>query len=204
MADETTLPQVTVTGTRVAAASFKISDFKSKVGQLVRPNLFRASLTGYSKIEGLTSGSLDNIDSTFEFRCEKAELPGRTIATVDDAVGGGPAMKLPYDVTYNDMVLSIICSADMKERIFFENWIDKIIGYGGSNHAGLLAYYNDYALGVKLFVEQLDEQGNILLGYEMHDVYPIAITPMNATWEETNTYQRFGVTLAYRHYTPYN
>ena len=33
------------------------------------------------------------------------------------------------------------------------------------------------------------------------DIYPIALTPMNATWEETNTYQRFGVTLAYRYHT---
>jgi hypothetical protein len=184
----------------VQNASFKLSDFKSKVGQLVRPNLFRATLAGYTKVAGMTAGTLENIDDTFEFRCEKAELPGRTIATVDDAVGGGPAMKLPYDVTYNDIVLSIICSADMKERFFFENWINAIVGPGGSGTAGLVAYYNDYALGVSLIVEQLDENGNVLLGYEMKDVFPTAITPMNATWEETNTYQRFGVTLSYRYY----
>lgn len=199
MADKE-FPEVVVTATRVQGASFKISDFKSKVGQLVRPNLFRATLTGYTKVVGVTNGNLANIDDTFEFRCEKAELPGRTLATVDDAVGGGPAMKLPYDITYNDMVLSIICSSDMKERLFFEDWIEAIVGNGKNSEAGLIAYYSDYALGVGLIVEQLDEKGNVLLGYEMRDVYPIAITPMNATWEETNTYQRFGVTLAYRYY----
>jgi hypothetical protein len=199
MADKE-FPTVVVTGTRVPNASFKISDFKSKVGQLVRPNLFRATLTGYTKVTGLTLGNLYDIDDTFEFRCEKAELPGRTLATTDDAVGGGTAMKLPYDVTYNDMVLSIICSEDMSERVFFENWINAIVGQAGSSQAGLVAYYNEYALGCGLIVEQLDENGKVLIGYEMKDVYPIAITPMNATWEETNTYQRFGVTLAYRYY----
>jgi len=37
--------------------------------------------------------------------------------------------------------------------------------------------------------------------YTCEDIYPVAITPMNATWEENDTYQRFGVTLCYRFYT---
>ena len=90
-------------------ASFKISDFKTSIGNLVRPNLFNATLSGYSKIVGGTdSGAFPDITNTFKFRCEKAELPGRTLATTEDAVGGGPSLKLPYDVTYNDMTLSII------------------------------------------------------------------------------------------------
>jgi hypothetical protein len=186
-------------------ASFKISDFKTSIGNLVRPNLFTATLSGYSKIVGVGAGitaDLPNIDSTFKFRCEKAELPGRTLATSEDAVGGGPSLKLPYDITYNDMTLSIICSTDMKERDFFERWINKIIGSGGaSNSGGLISYYADYALGVTLKVDQLDESGQSLISYTLHDIYPTGLTPMNASWEETNTYQRFGVTLAYRYHT---
>jgi len=192
-------------------ASFKISEFKSAVGNLVRPNLFTATLSGYKNIVGVgvgTTADLPNIDSTFKFRCEKAELPGRTLATSEDAVGSGPSLKLPYDITYNDMTLSIICSTDMKERDFFERWINKIIGSGGaSNSAGLVSYYSDYALGVTLKVEQLDESGQSLITYTLHDIYPTALTPMNASWDETNTYQRFGVTLAYRYHTyelPFN
>ena len=186
-------------------ASFKISEFKSAIGNLVRPNLFTATLSGYKNIVGVgvgTTADLPNIDSTFKFRCEKAELPGRTLATSEDAVGSGPSLKLPYDITYNDMTLSIICSTDMKERDFFERWINKIIGSGGaSNSAGLVSYYSDYAMGVTLKVEQLDESGQSLITYTLHDIYPTALTPMNASWEENNTYQRFGVTLAYRYHT---
>ena len=183
-------------------SSFKISEFKTSIGNLVRPNLFNATLNGYSKIVGGTdSGTFPDIVNTFKFRCEKAELPGRTLATSEDAVGGGPSLKLPYDVTYNDMTLSIICSTDMKEREFFEIWMDKIIGRGGRENAGLVSYYADYALGVSLKVEQLDEAGRTLISYTLNDIYPTALTPMNASWEETNTYQRFGVTLAYRYHT---
>jgi len=181
--------------------SFKISDFKTSIGNLVRPNLFNATLLGYKKIVGGLTGTLPDVDPTFKFRCEKAELPGRTLATSEDAVGGGPSLKLPYDVTYNDITLSIICSSDMKERKFFEEWMDRIIGRGGRTNAGLVSYYSDYALGVSLKVEQLNEAGTTLIAYTLQDIYPTALTPMNASWDETNTYQRFGVTLAYRYHT---
>jgi len=154
-----TLDTVTITGKRLEnSASFSLSKFRAGVGTLVRPNLFNATLVGYSKIQGGLSGSLPDIKDTFSFRCEKAELPGRTLATADDAVGGGPALKLPYDVTYNDITLSIICSDDMAERNFFEQWIDRIIGRGGRSNAGLVSYYSDYAVGVSLIVDQLNEK----------------------------------------------
>jgi hypothetical protein len=89
----------------------------------------------------------------------------------------------------------------MKERKFFEEWMDRIIGRGARSNAGLVSYYSDYALGVSLKVDQLNESGNILISYTLQDIYPTALTPMNASWEEPNTYQRFGVTLAYRYHT---
>jgi hypothetical protein len=193
------LGQVIITDER--PGSFKISQFKNAIKGVARPNYFDAILSGYTKVVGLKSGSLDNVDDTFRFRCERAELPGRTLATTDDAVGGGPAMKLPYDVTYNDIQISLICSEDMKERLFFEDWIDRIVGRGYTDNAGLLAYYSDYAQGVTMRIRQLDSNGDTLMAYQLQDCYPIALSPMNATWEETNTYQRFTVTMAYRYHT---
>lgn len=196
----TTLNSVTITGTRDSDL-FSISKFRTQVGNLARPNYFIAELAGYKTKLGA------NIDDTFKFRCEKAELPGRTLATADDGGGGGTALKLPYDVTYSDIQLSIICSEDMKERIFFENWIDQIINPAGYDtnevtyEPGLVGFYENYAKGISLVVTQLNAEGKALLLYELMDVYPIALTPMNATWEEVNSYQRFGVTLAYRYHT---
>jgi hypothetical protein len=182
------------------ASSFSVTNFKENIKSLVRPNYFEANLYGYTKVVGGLDGTLESIDSTFSFRCEKAEFPGRSLATVDDAVGGGPTLKLPYDVTYNDITLSIICSEDMKERTFFENWMDRIIGAAGDRFPGLVSYYEDYALGIGLSVKQFDAKGTSIFSYMLYDIYPIAISPMNAAWEETNTYQRFGVTIAYRYH----
>lgn len=190
--------RVDITGAK--SEFFSLSEFRAKVGNIARPNYFMAELSGYETKLGA------NINDTFKFRCEKAEFPGRTLATADDSGGGGTALKLPYDVTYSDMQLSIICSEDMKERIFFENWIDRIIipaGYDDPDkkyESGLVRYYDDYAKGIRMMIQQLDSKGKVLITYELIDVYPIALTPMNATWEEVNSYQRFGVTLNYRYH----
>lgn len=185
---------VEVVGGRGATnpASFKISEFKNALGKLVRPNLFRAQISGPLNI--------GNVSDTFSFRCERAEFPGKLVATTDDTGGGGPVLKLPYDITYNDITLSIICSSDMNERVYFENWINRIVTPAGKN-GGLIQYHSKYGRSYNLIVVQVDELNNTLLSWKLEDVYPIAISPMNAVWEEINTYQRFEVTLTYRHYT---
>ena len=184
MVAEVTLAPVTVTGAR-------ISDLRSSLGSIVRPNHFSVSLDVSATILAAVGF---NISQTLSLRCEKAELPGRTIATSDDT-SIGTSLKLPYDMTYNDIQLSIICASDMKERRFFEAWMRFIVKRNGT-----VAYYSDYAKGNTLTVSQLDDDGTSKLTYQCRDIYPIAITPMNATWEENNTYQRFGVTLCYRFY----
>jgi hypothetical protein len=188
----TEFPTVTVTASR--PANYAISNLRAKLGTVARPNNFSVKIN-------LANILTTSINDTFQFRCEKAELPGKTIATVDE-IGSGPTIKLGYDMIYNDIQLSIICAQDMNERKFFESWMDFIVKpFGVGGQAGTIAYYSEYALGNKLTVSQLNDFGESILTYECMDVYPVALTPMNATWEETNTYQRFGVTLAYRYYT---
>jgi hypothetical protein len=182
----------------------KISEFKDSIQKIVRPNLFYAELNGTDNLLINNNSSIPQIKDTFSFRCENAEFPGRTITTVDDVGGGGPALKLPYDVTYNDTNISVICAEDMIERIFFELWMESIVSTPQTRttgNAGLVSYHSEYARQTTLTIRQLNQQGDTIFWYKMHDVFPIAITPMNATWEEGNTYQRFGVTLNYRYYT---
>jgi hypothetical protein len=181
-----------------------LSEFKSSIQKLVRPNLFIATLDGTDNLPLNNYQTISQIKDSFSFRCETAEFPGRSLATVDDVGAGGPTLKLPYDVTYNDMNISVICAEDMIERSFFELWLDYIVSTPQTRrlgYAGLVRYHTDYARDVTLTIRQLDPKGNTIFYYTLWNVFPVAITPMNATWEETNTYQRFGVTLNYRYYT---
>ena len=172
----------------------KISDLRSSLGSILRPNNFSVSLSPSSALISAIGSTYGDISKTLSLRCERAELPGKTIATSDDT-SVGTSLKLPYDMTYNDIQLSIICAEDMIERSFFEKWMTFIV-----KRDGTVAYHNNYAKGNTLTVSQLDDKGTPKLTYVCRDIYPIAITPMNATWEENDTYQRFGVTLCYRYY----
>ena len=173
----------------------KISDLRSSLGSIMRPNNFSVSLSPSSALISAIGSTYSDISKTLSLRCERAELPGKTIATSDDT-SVGTSLKLPYDMTYNDIQLSIICAEDMIERRFFEQWMSFIVKPNGT-----VAFHSDYAKGNTLTVSQLDDGGTPKLTYVCRDIYPIAITPMNATWEENDTYQRFGVTLCYRFYT---
>lgn len=164
--------------------SFSLSDFKTRIGGIVRPNLWYAEI--------ITPTAIEMPD--FSFRCEASTLPGKTIATVDD-VGSGPALKLPYDINFNDIELTIICSDDMAERKAFEDWTDRIVDI-----TGRVGYHDDYAKNKMLHLTQMNEKGKKLIKYTFFHVFPIQISPMNLSWEETNTYQRFTVTLSYRYH----
>lgn len=202
---------------------FSISKFRQNVS-VVRPNLFFAEVdfppaliakinakqpvAGSAYVNNRSSTWYDSLltgdlNSTFRFRCEATELPGRTVATADEQ-SFGPAIKHAYETTYSDINLQIIASADMRERAFFEIWVENIVtntnfdadnAYSGSG--GLSKYYDDYARGqVRLY--QLSDRRMTLARYVLYNAFPIQISPMNLTWEETNTYQRFAVTMTYR------
>jgi hypothetical protein len=178
--------------------SLNIDSFRTNINVL-RPNLFYARLTLPSAIFSRS----DDI-SKLEFRCETTELPGRTVATYDDQ-STGTTKKLAYDVTYNDINLTIIASEDMKERRIFEKWINNIVNPSSHNSpngsGGLVKYYDDYAKGV-LTISHLNSNGDkVIAEYTMHSAYPIQVSPMNLSWAEFDTYQRFAVTMTYRYYT---
>lgn len=183
-------------------ASFNISNFRSQVSSLARPNLFMAKFANLPSVFSKTSYGIESVNETFEFRCERAELPGKSIATIDD-VHSGSTTKLAYDLVYNDITLTIIATNDMKDRVFFETWMDNIVVRGGQDNygaGGLVSYYDSYASNSILELFQLREDGSAAAKYTLYDIYPIQLSPMTLAWEEINTYQRFTVTMSYRYH----
>ena len=179
---------------------FSITSFKNNV-KVVRPNLFFAEVTLPPTIA--TAAGVNNFNQTFRFRCQATEFPGRTLATNDD-ISFGPTTKFAYDSTYNDLNLQIIVSEDMSERKVFETWMDNIVtksgATGGTGTGGFIRYYNDYAQGGKVTIYQVNDQRVQLAKCDLNGAFPIGIGPMNLTWEEFDSYQRFSVTIAYRYH----
>ena len=195
---------------------FSLSTIKSNL-KIVRPNLLfvEISLPTTLSVSGGTSTSASGgtstsasggasagvTTSTLKYRCESTELPGRTLATSDEQ-SFGSSVKHAYEVTYNDLTVSIIASEDMNERRLIETWMDNTVRRPNAtnNTGGLIKYYNDYASGT-VNIYQLNDQKKQLVKCTLNRVYPIALGPLNLTWEENDTYQRFAVTFAYRWHT---
>ena len=53
-----------------------------------------------------------------------------------------------------------------------------------------------------LFVEQLDRDDTILKSYVFRSAFPVGITAIDLTNEETTTIETFEVTWRYQHYEP--
>lgn len=178
---------------------FNISELKANLN-IVRPNIFYVNVTLPSSIFSRTDSLLIE---TFKFRCETAEIPGRTLATYDDQ-STGTTKKLAYDVTYNDLNLTIIASDDMNERYIFEKWIDNAVNPSSHNNGnasgGLVKYYSDYS-GGRVDIVQATDDGSTVCTYTLHNAYPIQVSGMNLNWSEFDTYQRFSVTMTYRYHT---
>ena len=206
MTTTTNAGSVNVQGSRLSndasfsrAGSFRLSDFRQAIGTIARPNNWYAQLLFGSGLFGTLGQNAQILLPNFAFRCERTTIPGRTITSIDDS-GAGPTIKIAQDVTYTDLEMTIICSTDMQERYIFESWMNIIVlpkHYGGG---GLVNYYENYALGNELRLDHMDDKGDVILRYELYDVYPTQISAMNLNWEENNTYQRFDVTLSYSSY----
>ena len=60
------------------------------------------------------------------YRCEGAQLPGRTFATTEQKIGSNPIEKYPYLTTFNDIDLTFIVDGDMQQKLLFDAWLNFI------------------------------------------------------------------------------
>ena len=165
-----------------------INDFKSSFKtDLARPNRFDVSIP-----VPLTLILYRNISERLTFRCESANLPGRTLATADQKIYN-ITEKFPYQTTYNDMDLTFIVSDDMLEKEFFDAWMEFINPSTTFN----MKYKGDYATTVT--ISQYDVTNKLSYSIELIDAYPIAVNQMDLDWSSDGTH-KLTVVLAYSYW----
>ena len=158
-------------------------------------------------VKTLTDASQNRTSKDMPFIIEAAEFPGRTISAVEDNYSG-PPISMPNDMTYNDITLTFLAAAGMRQRSFFDVWMEGMVVPGtyysfnksvpSSGRAGTVAYYDDCITSVK--IHQLSDTGQIIATTYLNNAYPTSMSSMNLNWEERDTYQRFTVTFNYRYH----
>jgi len=160
----------------------KISNIKSYFKELARPSRFDVLIVSP------TTGS-----NRLHFSCETAELPGKTFVTHDQK-HYGVIEKYPYQHSYNDINLTFIVSEDMREKLFFDQWMDKV---GSSKNSFNFNYKNEYTLPV--IITQYDLSNNPTYVVELIDAYPIAVNQLDLDWS-TDGHHKLTVVLAYTYW----
>lgn len=126
------------------------------------------------------------------YRCETANLPGRTMATAEQKTYG-PIEKFPYLMTYNDMDLTFLVDDDMKQKYLFDGWLDLINPYLNNNYG----YKEEYATTIT--INQYDVTNKLSYSADLIDAYPISVNQMDLDWSNEGLH-KLTVTFAYTYW----
>jgi hypothetical protein len=126
------------------------------------------------------------------FLCEQAELPGKTMLTVEDKLYG-PVRKIGYGQMFIDTTMTFICTAEgWAEKEFFDKWQNDIVDPDLFD----ASYYNDYTSDILLTTYKEDNSSSY--GIRFNEAFPLNVGAINLGWGQNNEYARLSVTFAYR------
>ena len=98
-----------------------INDFRASFStDVARPSRFDVSIP-----VPLTLLPYLGTSRQLSMRCESTQLPSVTYITTEQKTYG-PVEKHPYQIAFNDAELVFIVSDDMKEKLFFDAWMNLI------------------------------------------------------------------------------
>jgi len=126
------------------------------------------------------------------YRCESANLPGRTFGTIEQKTYG-PIEKFPYMNTYNDLDLTFIVDDDMNQKVFFDAWMSYINPLYNYNYR----YKSDYSTVIT--VNQYDVSNQLSYSINLYDAYPVSMNQMDLNWADEG-YHKISVTFAYTYW----
>lgn len=186
-----------------------INAFKGKlVGGGARPNLFECEIKFPA---GLTEVKEDE---DFRFMIKAAQIPGSTISTIAVPFRGR-TLKISGDRSFDPWTITIINDTNYKIRNAFEKWMNFMNRH--DDNAGVIT---PAAYQVEMFVHHLG-RGNVdnnttnarspktrdkmpvLKTYKFFGCWPSDVTPMDLSYDSSDTIQEFSVTLQYQWWDTY-
>jgi hypothetical protein len=167
-----------------------IANFKSSFNKdVARPNRFDVTINIPLILLPYVKDSRQ-----LSFRCEAADMPGRSLETTERKIGSAPTQKVPYRTQYNESTFIFIVSDDMAEKILFEGWIESINPTSNYN----FNYKSNYVTSI--LVNQYDVNNNLSYQAQLIDAFPIAVNQLDLDWS-TDGHHKLAVVFAYTNWT---
>lgn len=166
--------------------------------ELARPTNFNVVIPipfGLSTIFSATDLSL---------RCDSAQLPTRTFSLVEQKTYG-PVRFFPVQNAYENVTLSFICSDNMIEKSFFDNWMNIIsvstrtVTNTMRNRAYFDFEYKD-SYAVPIIITQQNLSGGDSYKVSLMEAFPISVNQMDLNWSSIDMVHKLSVTFNYRYF----
>lgn len=150
-----------------------------------RPTLFEVIIT--NPVAGIA-------DIRVPFMAKATQIPGHTIGKIEVPYFGR-RWPIPGDRQVQDWTTTIINDETFDIRNALETWSNAINSMQGniSTLGSEPANYLSQAV-----VRQFGKDGSVIRVYEMHDIWPMDISPIELGWEASDQIEEFTVTWAMR------
>lgn len=148
--------------------------------------------------QGLAKNSLMDVDiyppKSFEsaeflsIKCQSADLPGKTL-NLEERKDYVTSSKHPIGVSFEELTLTFICSHDMKERKYFDDWMDLILGTNVAANQDKLSisyipkasYYDEY-VSDRIVVNLYTGRGDKSCSFYFRKIFPTTLAKQEVSW----------------------
>jgi hypothetical protein len=148
-------------------------------------------------------------------RAERATLPPITASTVDYPIDSAESIPIVKGrANPEPLAINFILSRDLRERSYFEYWINQMTGKNDRNYKP--RFYDDYVGTITIdIITSVEErtgfggfiprardntETTILRTYIFKEVYPITVGDVEMSYGETDTYGTCAITFNWRDY----
>ena len=169
-----------------------VGTFLGVIGQngLARKNRYKVHVEGIGPNKAIRN--VPGLDlSTLNLMCESIAFPAQNLRSTPDTLRFGPEREQVQGVTYGEITASFICSTDLREKIFFEEWHKLVF----NQNSWEVNYYDQFIGSMK--IKQDDRQDKTTYGVELFEVYPKTITQMDVGYAQNDIYQSLSIEFQY-------
>lgn len=132
------------------------------------------------------------------FQCETAELPGYNINTYERRIYGITEAVAATPV-YNDINMTFICTGDLWEKRYFDDWMEYILPKGDY---GYRAQYRD-SYTTNIDVRTYLESSEVSMKVRLVEAFPTSVNPITLNWADDGV-NRLSVTFKYKRWEELN
>ena len=177
--------------------AYSIDDIRSQVNSQGLAKSNKYYVTFYSPSAAGTTAESGKLS----LYCSGISLAGRTMTT-DIVKEYGQARQITYGHTYVELTTTFMCSEDLREKTFFDKWMNKIIQTPGvvTNQTGAydIAYYDEYIGGIDVTLADDNLTPRYTIRY--FEAYPKTVSPLELAYGTNNTLLNLQITWNYTYW----